>query len=244
MTTKSPMSHAGVPTYEGIVDRILDLVYGPLGPESGRVATPWDDFLTLSKRIHNHYEIPSTTMTPIMRRLLFGIGWASAAQSVVGVGTFVGYAFSWLIGLRQPSGSLRWSVGFDVDGRANVLARRNTRVLNHGKRLQFVTTDGVGGLATIAAPLDLVYLDLDDPRQGKSAYQEVLCVAARKLRTGGLILAHDPCVPKFRRDFQAYHRCAAELGLFADPIVFPVDTCGLSLLRKLEPFTNMGRGSS
>src|SRR3989442_668517 len=103
-----------------------------------RVPTPWDSFLQLSHRIHETYEVPSTTFTAIMRRVLCALGFAARPRHIVGVGTYVGYTFSWL--LRDRSDDLAApfcasAIGIDIDARVNVLARRNCAAIGHGERL-------------------------------------------------------------------------------------------------------------
>jgi predicted O-methyltransferase YrrM len=92
-----------------------------------------------------------------------------------------------------------------------------------------VDADAVVVVAGSEQPIDLLYLDLDDPLTGKADYRRVLAAASPRLRPGSLILAHDPCVATFERDFEAYHELVHESGLFSDCWVFPVDDCGLSV---------------
>ncbi|HEX9942101.1 MAG TPA: class I SAM-dependent methyltransferase [Thermoanaerobaculia bacterium] len=218
-------------TYEEIVDNLIDLFRRTWGlPASGPV--PWGAFLRLSDRIHARYEIPSTTVTPMMRRLLFGLGFAAGPRYPVGVGTYVGYAWSWLLRDRadpETGPFLDRAIGIDVDSRANQLAARNCAALGHGKRIVFLDADGVTALEGLNRPVDLLYLDLDDERTGKSGYQDVLMTAIPHLQPGALVLAHDPCVPRFAQDFASYHRFVRNSGLFAGVWVLPVDPCGLSI---------------
>lgn len=219
-------------TYESIVEYILTILRraGALPPDP--VPTPWDAFLRLSDLIHETYEIPSTTFTPIMRRLLFALGFAARPSNIVGVGTYVGYTFSWLLRCRsdpEAAPFFETAMGIDVDAQANALARRNCAILGHGERLTMVDADGVVAVTGSRQPIDLLYLDIDDPLTGKSAYWRVLDAALPHLPWGALVLAHDPCVPNFAQDFAIYHRYIQESGLFFGPWVFPVDACGLSI---------------
>jgi len=167
-----------------------------------------------------------------MRRLLFALGLAARPHNVVGVGTYVGYTFSWLLRDRSDTEAAPFfdaAVGIDVDSQANILARRNCAVLDHGVRLGFMDADGVVAVASLEKPIDLLYLDLDDPPRGKAAYQRVLQAAYPRLQPGALVLAHDPCVKAFEQDFAAYHYYVRESGLFSGPWILPVDVCGLSV---------------
>lgn len=231
MSDKSTIQEPGF-TYEGIVDGILALLQraGALPPRPE--PTPWDAFLRLSDVIHTTYEVPSTTFTPIMRRLIFALGFKARPRVIVGVGTYVGYTFSWLLRDRADGESAPFcesAFGIDTDAAANKLARRNCAAIGHGGRLTFMDGDGVALLPQFKEPIDLLYLDLDDPATGKAGYRRALEAASTLLRPGGLVLAHDACVGKFASDFDAYHGYVQESGLFSGTWVLPVDHCGLSV---------------
>lgn len=221
-------------TYEDIVDVIIERFRRAdvLPPATG--TTPWNAFVRLSNLIHGTYEIPDTTVTPVMRRLLFGLAVAARSVNIVGVGTYVGYPFSWLLrdrADRESVGERQWetATGIDVDEGANIVARRNCSVLGHDERLRFLTVDGVVGVSRSTPAIDLLFIDLDDQVRRKAAYRDVLEAALPQLQVGALVLAHDPCVPAFEKDFAAYHGLIRESGLFRGPWVLRVDGCGLSV---------------
>jgi predicted O-methyltransferase YrrM len=219
-------------TYEGVVDRILSMLRRAGALSLNDVPTPWDSFLKLSDLIHERYEVPSTTLTPIMRRLLFALGFGARPRTVVGVGTYVGYTFSWLLRDHADNESAPFcetAIGIDVDAAANALARRNCAAIGHGPRLTFLDGDGVTLITKLKEPIDLLYLDLDDPVTGKAGYRQALEAASPFLRPRGLVLAHDACVSKFAPDFVAYHSYVRECGLFSGTWILPVDFCGLSV---------------
>jgi len=229
---QSPSNSATQLTYEHIVDRIIDLLRCAGAVQGNSSPTPWNAFLRLSSLIHDAYEIPSTTFTPMMRRLLFALGFAAQPQTVVGIGTYVGYTFSWLLRDRRDSESNPFpemAVGMDVDESANQLARRNCSVLNHGTRLSFLDGDGITLLTRLETPIDLLYIDVDDPVVGKGGYRQVIETASSLLSPGALVLAHDACVPKFAADFAAYNGYVKRCEIFRDTWIFPVDDCGLSV---------------
>lgn len=218
-------------TFEDIIERLLGLLRRADSLPAAVSPTPWDSFLRLSDLIHNTYEVPSTTFTPIMRRLLFALAYASQPQTIVGVGTYVGYTFSWLLRDRSDDAAPCWemAVGIDVDSSANALARRNCNQLGHGQRLRFMDTDGEAAIANSDWMIDLLYLDLDDPATGKSGYSKVIQASLAHLRPGAIVLAHDPCVPAFRQDFESYNKLVNSCGRFRHSWTFPVDACGLSV---------------
>lgn len=219
-------------TYEEIVDSIVALLRKcgslPVRPAS----TPWEAYLRLSHRIHEFYEIPSTTITAVMRRLLFALGFAASPSHVVGVGTFVGYAISWLLRDRSDNEAgpfIHHAMGADVDKCANEVARRNCSILGHGDRLSFADSDGIAIIGRCRFPIDLLYLDLDDPVTGKAGYWRVAEAAMPRLTRGSLVLAHDACLTRFQSDIEAFHGFLARTGRFAGPWVLPIDECGLSV---------------
>jgi predicted O-methyltransferase YrrM len=225
---------ATVRTYEELIDMVIASLRGRRMLPDGEQSTPWDAFVRLSERIHSSYHVPHTTVTPVMRRLLFALGAAARAAHIVGVGTHVGYAFSWLLGDRReldraPLDPWQTALGFDVDTSANVVARRNCAMLGHETRLAFIDGDGVSGLERCQAAIDLLFIDLDHPVTRKAGYRDVLERALPRLSSGALVLAHDSCVPLFQHDFAVYDRFVVESGAFVGPCVLAVDSCGLSV---------------
>ncbi|HKR11331.1 MAG TPA: class I SAM-dependent methyltransferase [Pyrinomonadaceae bacterium] len=219
-------------TYEDIIDGLLDLFRRTDSMPAAVSPTPWDSFLRLSTLIHKTYEVPSTTFTPVMRRLLFALSYASQARNIVGVGTYVGYTFSWLLRDRtdpETAPYCEMAVGIDIDSNANELARRNCDRLGHGRRLTFIDGDGEVAIANSDWTIDLLYLDLDDPATGKSGYKRVLETALDHLRPGALVLAHDPCVPAFRQDFDSYNDFVNGCEMFSRSWILPIDACGLAV---------------
>lgn len=220
-------------TYEGIVDHIVEQLRRVDVLRASSVPIPWESFLRLSKLIHETYCIPSTTFTPMMRRLLFALGFAAYPKKIIGVGTYVGYTFSWLLRNYLDSEAAPFfqeAVGIDTDPQANLLARRNCVVLGHGERLIFLDDDGVSAIArNEQSPIDLLYIDIDDPYTGKAAYRQVLEAASPFLKSRALVLAHDACVPKFEKDFKRFHSYIRDSGLFSNFCILPVDNCGLSI---------------
>ncbi len=217
-------------TYE----EICDVVVGELAQSgyvpAGDLSVPWDAFLRLSDIVHQRFVIPSTTITPIMRRLLFALGWASRKRHLVGVGTFVGYAFAWLLRDRRDATGgphLESGLAVDLDPAAVALSVNNCRVLSHGERLDLRVAEGASLLRSLGRPIDLLYIDVDDPIEGKQAYASILEAALPWLEPRALVLAHDPLVPQFLDAFAAYHNLVQSCGAFAATCTLPVDECGL-----------------
>lgn len=219
-------------TYESIAESIIHfLKISSSHGERLDLAVPWDSFIKLSNLIHENYVIPSTTFTPMMRRLLFALGIAAKPSTIVGIGTFVGYTFSWLLRDRSDTSIVKLTnaLGIDIDSEANVIARKNCWTLGHQDRLSFRDEDGIHAMRSINFPIDLLYLDLDSPVEGKRGYADIVKESMPHLLPGSMIVAHDACVPKFRTDFINYHGYLQGMGVFEGPWTFPVDACGLSI---------------
>ena len=101
-------------------------------------------------------------------------------------------------------------------------------MLGHEARLVFIDGDGVLGLERCQTAIDLLFIELDHPiRQDR--VRDVLERALPRMSSGAIVLAHDPCVPLFQRDFALYDRFVVESGTFVGPCVLAVDACGLSV---------------
>ena len=222
----------GGATYEGIADQVVASLASAGALPAPSAPAPWDAFLRLSHRVHGHFMVPATSFTPIMRRLVFALGFAAQPRVLVGIGTFFGYAFAWLLRDRGDGESgphVEAAIGIDIDREANVVARRNCGCLGHGRRVVFVDGDGRTEAARIGSAIDLLYIDLDESETGKAGYRDVLAAALPHLAPGALILAHDACLPKFQADLFAFHRAVEDEPVLAGPWILPADECGLSV---------------
>jgi predicted O-methyltransferase YrrM len=219
-------------TYESIVEGLLASLHS-----AGLLASPpppvsWDSFLRLSNLVHQRFQIPATSFTPMMRRFLFALSHAASPKSIVGVGTFVGYTLAWLLRDRADAESgpfVEHAIAIDVDPEATATAARNCAWLGHGGRLKFVAADGAAAIGALDRGIDLLYLDLDDPYRGKSGYCDVVLAALDTLHPGTLVVAHDACEAVFHADMKRYNALLRSLGCFQGPIVLPIDPCGVSV---------------
>ena len=214
---------------EGVIDRLLVGLAGagtiPEGP-----LPDWSRFGELSRAIHAHFSVPATTFTPAMRRLLFGLGATVAPRTIVGVGTYVAYTYSWLLaGSSSAARPFTRAIALDPDQDANRVARANLSGLTFGSRVAVVDAPGSDVLGHVTGPIDLLFLDLDDPITAKAGYADVLRLAEPALAPGALVIAHDACVPRFARDMSAFGAAAEELERVSEPIVLPVDACGVAI---------------
>lgn len=178
------------------------------------------------------FEVPQSTISPAMRRLLFSLAYVTRPTVVVGAGTYVGFAFSWLLAGAAPHRSLLAAHALDIDPEASSIARRNLARL----AIDFVSVevaDAVAWLTANTAPISLLFIDIDSPDRRKAGYLDVLRAAQSSLASGAIVLAHDPCVARFAADFHTYHEYIRASELFRDPVILPIDECGLSVTRFL-----------
>lgn len=187
----------------------------------------WVAYQAASDRIHDHFTIPSTAITAPMRRTLFAVGNLWPEPAVLGLGTYVGYAVAWLwAGAAARHGSATLT-GYDIDASAVQIANANfAAAFGSSTDCSFIARDalqpGTGRSCTI------LYIDIDDPDDGKWGYPHALDTHVGSLAQPGLVLAHDPVVPKFADAITAFRQRLVDSGL-QEPVILPIDDCGLLL---------------
>ncbi len=220
-------------TSEELIDRLLRAAAA-----KGAFATPesisWAMFGELSRTIHGAFTVPTTTLTPIMRRLLFGVGFVSGARHILAVGSYVGYASAFLAAGAAARGRLESVTALDPDTIANELARKNFSSLPQLAEVTIIDGNAPDDLDQVIKVPDLVFLDLDHPDSGKRLYVESLARLLATSSSDTVVAAHDPCVPRFAVDFDEFHSFIAEDHRLAGPWILPVDECGLTLARVIS----------
>ncbi|QND45960.1 hypothetical protein HB780_09615 (plasmid) [Rhizobium lusitanum] len=179
-------------------------------------------------RIEPHFEVPQTTISPLMRRFLFHFAHVTRPQFIYGAGTYVGFAFAWLISGRQARDGDFNARGVDCDEAATIIARRNMLRLEATGALDIRIADALIDLKARRDPIDLLFIDVDAADTRKSLYTDILECAKPLLKSGALILAHDPLVPAFRNDFERFFAYIEEQDCFGPNCVLPLDDCGIS----------------
>ena len=176
-----------------------------------------------------HLEIDKTAITPGMLKLLFDLGHSVGPKHTVGIGTYQGLPILAVAAGARLRSRDSHAVGIDVDVASNVLARRNAEHLELNGNLQFIDHDGVAYLKERTQPIDLLYLDLDDAKQGKKGYVDCFLEAAPLLREGAIVLAHDAISPTFTEDLKRLREAVSGDGRFTVLVDIPVDSAGLFL---------------
>ncbi|MBB3602762.1 putative O-methyltransferase YrrM [Mycolicibacterium sp. BK556] len=193
----------------------------------------WREYQTTSYAIHHGFDVPATSITPQMRRALFAIGNLWPDPSILGLGTHAGYAVAWLwAGARARHGHARLC-GYDTDRGAVSLATKNFRqVFGVENSTRFVLHDAC--VPSVIEPVGVVYLDIESPEGRKWGYMKALDAQLTSLTRPGLLVAHDPLVPKFAEEMASFKRHAVTSG-FCEPVILPIDSCGVLLAHFPEP---------
>lgn len=195
-------------------------------------AFPGSAFHELRARVHDAFEVPETSITPMMARTLFAVAAALRPRMVVGIGTYAGNALVWLAGptlCRPPLQDAGAAVGCDIDAGATALARANFARLDPAGPVELVQADGHDLLAASTEPIDLLYLDADRPGDRKGVYRSLLEAALPRLRPGAVVLAHDACLPLFAEALRPYLALVRDRASFRASLALAVDDCGVEL---------------
>jgi predicted O-methyltransferase YrrM len=220
MPTRLPVAVA-----DKLAERALRrLVEGGLIPDAPLPG--WGDYRRFRQRVRDTFQVPQTTVTPLMARLLYGIAYIARPARILVVGSYYGNTLVWLAGpgfgphAEYEGGQ---ALGVDVDAEATGGARANLARLGMRAEVQVLDGHHAG-----ACGYDLVLLDADDPVRRKAVYRTLLAALRPNLGPGALVLAHDICVPLFADDMAAYKAAARDIG---DSMSLEIDACGLEISR-------------
>lgn len=200
----------------------------------GRFSAP--AYHALAARVADCFSLPQTSVTTAAARLMFGIAESARPKRILVLGSYFGNTLIWLAGphLSGCAGGLEAAVGCDVDREAVDGACANLRSFGEA-RIEFRTEDARDLLPRIRDPVDLLLIDVDDPKRRKALYCDLVVTALPHLAPGALVLAHDRYEPKFERDFEAYLQIVHDPKLFSLSVGIPVDEAGFELSRKRDP---------
>ena len=122
-------------------------------------------------------------------RLLRLLTASMGARHVVEIGTSVGYSGLWLaLALTSTGGRL---TTFDVDPSRMDRAKQNFERAGVADRISFVLGDAHEKVKQLTGPIDLLFLDAD-----KAGYLDYLEQLRARVRSNGLIVAHNMVYPK------------------------------------------------
>lgn len=117
-------------------------------------------------------------------RFLRVLAESLGARQIVEIGTSNGYSGLWLcLALKSTGGKL---TTFEIDARRAAMARENFKKAGVDDIVTLVEGDAHEKVAEIAGPVDIVFIDAD-----KEGYTDYLTKLLPKVRSGGLIVAHN-----------------------------------------------------
>jgi predicted O-methyltransferase YrrM len=217
--------------FEDAVDRFLLIAAREFGLSLPVAGTSWSAFDRLSTIISEKFRTETTSISPEMSAFLFAISQVSKRDGLVGVGTFQGYAFSWLLQDFFESDFTKWNYASAIDTSIDccILAQKNLNYLNYGARLSIINADGLETLRQHQFPISLLYLDIDDPVSRKSGYADLFSSALPNIVSGGLVLAHDCAVDKFSEDFAKLKDRVVSSKLAKGYLELKFDDCGIAI---------------
>lgn len=216
-----------------ILDRLAKAGFLP----EGDLTFPAEDFRLLADRVHAAFSVPHTTMTPLARRVLYGISAAQQPRVMVVLGTFVGYAAVWLFGPALPPNA-RFDagrmIGCDIFEPALTQAKDNFEELCPGDSpVELLLEDAHEFLDRMSEPIDLLYLDVDSQERGKRDYHDLLRRSEERLNKNALVLAHDVTHPFYVEDVADYQQAVKDKSRFRRTATLHIDPCGLEVTMAL-----------
>jgi predicted O-methyltransferase YrrM len=178
-------------------------------------------------------EVTATAFTPAMCRLFYELGYAIAPRHPLGIGTYCGTAMNLLVaGAKDRNDRGLKAFGIDLDPSVNRIARGNAIKMQVDDCLRYFDGDGLDYFSNPRnnrCPIDLLYLDFDDPVTGKAGYAEAFQKARPYMAPNAFLLAHDALVPKFHTDLELLRAQVKSSGDFELLLDIPIDRAGLFL---------------
>ncbi|MCI0485283.1 MAG: class I SAM-dependent methyltransferase [Blastocatellia bacterium] len=139
-----------------------------------------DLFHRLREETYAEMEYPEMQVGRIEGQFLKLLVRLTGARRVLELGMFTGYSALMMAEGLPPDGHL---ITCDVNPKAEAIARRYFAESPHGHKIEVRMGPALDTIATLAAPVDMVFIDADKPNY--SNYYEA-CLPL--LRAGGLIV--------------------------------------------------------
>lgn len=195
----------------------------------------WNTFHRLKQEAQKTFQIPETSITPIMARLLFSISAIQKPSSILVIGAYVGHSLLWLVGpyLKSNYKHFKYAYGVDINPDVIKLAVTNFSRLTSNSRVRLICGDGHIITEKLKKTFDLVFLDADDSLLRKRVYLSILKSIYPMIKNGGLVLAHDICIPRFKEDLRPFLKEVHNSKLFIKTRSLEIDYCGLEISKKI-----------
>lgn len=193
----------------------------------------WDRYKVFRQRVRGSFIVPETSITPLMARVLYGIAAVARPARILCIGSYMGNGLAWMAGPGfGPDLIYRGALalGVDTDCAAVGLAMENFTRAEMGGQVECCCMDGLD-VPVLRQTFDMVLLDADDQNSRKDIYYPLLEAVYPLVDAGGLILAHDIAVPKFREQLQRYRELVRDPVRFAGSSSLEIDECGIEVSR-------------
>ena len=200
-----------------------------------------DAFARLRAAVREHFEIPWTSITPPMERLLYAVAAVQRPRVVVAIGVFCGNTLVWNVGAADGPGKCCDAdrlLGVEIKQGSVDTARKNLAAIG-ASAVDIRCEDGHDTLASLGEPIDLLYLDAtgskdeaDPARRGKAIYATLLDAAYGRLADGALVIAHDTIPDWFPRQAQHYLDAVRDPTRFRLSAEVRIDEQGIEVTRK------------
>ncbi|MFJ7747501.1 O-methyltransferase [Peribacillus sp. NPDC097295] len=189
-----------------------------------------DKFYELHQLLSLNFNIPQTSITKVMARILFSIGYSKKPNVLVGAGTYTGNALAWLSGysILGDAGQKTSIYGLDISKEATAISQINFANI-HASDVHIIQADAISWITEVPEKIDLLYIDIDTKEDGKKKYLDLLHVAFPKMNENGLIIAHDINEKKFEKDMKPFEEALLDETKFKSSINLNVDPFGLSI---------------
>ena len=190
----------------------------------------WDGFERFREQVKSRFDVPGTSITPAMERLLYLLGAVKRPRRLLAMGIYCGNTLIWNLPTDAAGRFLTDRItGVEIDEESVAMARRNFAHFQNAGPVNIVCGDGVAFAEAITEEVDYVYLDADNQELGKGLYLEILQRLYPKIARGGWVVAHDVNFPYFRKQLEGYQRYVRDPKLFSETITFDVDAYGIEL---------------
>lgn len=216
---------------EEITDSILEMLKRNK-IVNGNVFYDKQKFASLRSEVKRTFQVPGTSMTPVMERLLYMLSSIRRPRKMLGIGIYCGYTLVWSAGSSCGSGKVYdidrvW--GVDINEESIKIAKDNFKKLCHADKVELIAEDGCAFIDKIDDTFDYIYLDAEDKEIGKGLNYILLKKLYGKLEKDSWVLTHDITHPYFKEQFREYLQFVGDKNNFSESISFDIDLFGLEL---------------
>ncbi|MBI2297343.1 MAG: hypothetical protein HYU66_00070 [Armatimonadetes bacterium] len=197
-------------------------------------------FDRLRAAVRRAFQVPWTSITPVMERFLYAVCAIHRPRVAVCTGIFCGNTLIWNVGpLTGPGQCVEAAevVGCEVVAEHVELARAN--FARTGAPCDIRCEDAHETVLSTREPIDLLYLDASGPgdhpdprKRGKHIYNTILEAAYGRLSERALVIAHDTVPEWFQRNHQAYFDLVRDQSRYQASVEVRIDEQGVEITRR------------